>query len=246
MCFCLCSPCKLSITLVLLIWKIINSLFGLGVIFHSIWLLVCWFFYVLRPTPPHVFPAPNDNNNLLVFTEPMATSDKWNELNSRFIYALLVIGVIVCSITFLVHTATKNTSRHCSVYVVVIFLIILETLLGADMLFDPRWEKDIPSNAGTGLEGIRQFVEHNVKICKWFGAGVVAMQTQVLPLLFFINMQHEEFEHNVHEEFELNVHGCQPLLKEDSMDTEVFAGNSIFSSKISMDPNDSKTVCESV
>jgi hypothetical protein len=56
---------------------------------------------------------------LLVFTEPMATSDKWNELNSRFIYALLVIGVIVCSITFLVHTATKNTSRHCSVYVVV-------------------------------------------------------------------------------------------------------------------------------
>jgi hypothetical protein len=128
----------------------------------------------------------------------------------------------------------------------VIFLIILETLLGADMLFDPRWEKDIPSNAGTGLEGIRQFVEHNVKICKWFGAGVVAMQTQVLPLLFFINMQHEEFEHNVHEEFELNVHGCQPLLKEDSMDTEVFAGNSIFSSKISMDPNDSKTVCESV
>lgn len=107
----------------------------------------------------------------------------------------------------------------------------------ADMLFDPRWEKDIPSNAGTGLEGIRQFVEHNVKICKWFGAGVVAMQAQALPLLFFINMQHE-FEHN--------VHGCHPLLKEDSMDTEVFAGNSIFSSKISMDPNDSKTVCESV
>lgn len=48
----------------------------------------------------------------------------------------------------------------------------------ACILFDYRWEKDLTSNVSTGfeLEGIRQFVEHNVKICKWFGVGLVAVQ----------------------------------------------------------------------
>lgn len=235
MCLCICSACKLSISLVLLIWKIINSLFGLAVIFHSIWLLISWFLHVLPPTPPHVFPAPNNGNYLLVSVEQTATSDKWT--GPWCIYGLLVIGVIGCSITLLIHIATKNTSSHCTVYVVAIILIILETLMVVEILFDHRWKKEIPTNAGTVFEGARQSTEHNVKICRWFGLGWVAMQVHAFPLLYFTRTEAK---------FERNVHNFAPLLIKDSMDTEAFSSHSVLSSKVSMDPNDSKILCESV
>jgi len=162
--------------------------------------------------------------------EPSGVSVKW--IGPWFIYTLLVIAIIGWSVTWLVHISTKNTSRHCAVYVLVITLMILETLMFADILFDYRWEKDIPINSVTGFEGTRQFVEHNVKIYKWFGVGVVAMQAQAFTLLFSISM-------------EQNAHSYLPL-SEDLMDPEIFVDNSIIASNVHVDPTDNETLCENV
>lgn len=60
-----------------------------------------------------------------------------------FIYAFLSIGVALCLITCLGHISADSSNGIClSCYMVIIFLLLLlETLVAADILLNSDWEK---------------------------------------------------------------------------------------------------------
>lgn len=101
-----------------------------------------------------------------------------------FIYTFLGIGIIVCVITCIGHVAAEITNGFClccySTFIVL--LILVEAALVGDIFFNHNWEKDIPDDPTGEFENIKEFIEHNIDICKWVGLTVVIIQAFSLLL----------------------------------------------------------------
>ncbi|KAJ6707046.1 TETRASPANIN [Salix viminalis] len=95
-----------------------------------------------------------------------------------FIYTFLSIGVTLCLITCLGHiSADCSNGFFLSCYLEIIFvLLLLETLIAADILLNSDWEKDLPEDPTGRLHDFREFVESNFDFFKWIGMFIIISQ----------------------------------------------------------------------
>lgn len=95
-----------------------------------------------------------------------------------FIYAFLSIGVALCLITCLGHISADSSNGIClSCYMVIIFLLLLlETLVAADILLNSDWEKDLPEDPTGRFHDFREFVESNFDFFKWIAMFIILVQ----------------------------------------------------------------------
>jgi len=101
-----------------------------------------------------------------------------------FIYTCLGIGIIVCVITCIGHIAAEITNGFClSCYsILIVLLILVEAALVGDIFLNHNWEKDIPNDPTGEFENTKEFIEHNIDICKWVALTVVIIQAFSLLL----------------------------------------------------------------
>lgn len=95
-----------------------------------------------------------------------------------FIYTFLSIGVALCLITCLGHISADSSNGIClSCYMVIIFLLLLlETLVAADILLNSDWEKDLPEDPTGRFHDFREFVESNFDFFKWIAMFIILVQ----------------------------------------------------------------------
>ncbi|XP_034891591.1 tetraspanin-19 isoform X2 [Populus alba] len=95
-----------------------------------------------------------------------------------FIYAFLSIGVALCLVTCLGHISADSSNGIClSCYMVIIFLLLLlETLVAADILLNSDWEKDLPEDPTGRFHDFREFVESNFDFFKWIAMFIILVQ----------------------------------------------------------------------
>lgn len=95
-----------------------------------------------------------------------------------FICTFLGIGITLCFITCLGHTAADSANGFClSCYMVIIFVILLlEAAIAADLLLNSDWEKDLPEDPTGRFHDFKEFVETNFDTFKWIGFSIILAQ----------------------------------------------------------------------
>lgn len=107
-----------------------------------------------------------------------------------FIYAFMVLGIVLCCISCIGHIAAEAINGCCLCFYTIlkIVLILLEVALVAFIALDHRWEKDIPEDPTGEIDSIREFIEDNVDLCKWVGIAIVIIQVICLLLALVLGM----------------------------------------------------------
>ncbi|KAJ6769818.1 TETRASPANIN [Salix purpurea] len=150
------------------ILKIVNStlgLFGIAMILYGLWMLRVWKRDMESPS-----------------------FDDFDYTALWFIYTFLSIGATLCLITCLGHISAESSNGFClSCYMVIIFLLLLlETLVAADILLNSDWEKDLPEDPTGRLHDFREFVESNFDFFKWIAMLIILVQQGFSILLAMI------------------------------------------------------------
>lgn len=156
--------------------KIVNSSFGiagLAMIMYALWMVrVCQ----------------RDKDVL--------SSYRINFLIPWFVYGVLGIGVTWCIVACIGHFAAAY--RRClSCYVVMIFLLLLlETMVTADILLNHDWEKDFPEDPTGRLDDFKDFVKSNLKIFKIIGFSIVLAQVLSVILAMVLKSVEQDQMYN--------------------------------------------------
>ncbi|XP_047069965.1 tetraspanin-19-like [Lolium rigidum] len=95
-----------------------------------------------------------------------------------FIYTLLGLGVVMCSLTCSGHIAAETANGAClSCHMIFVFLlVILEGATTADVFLNSNWEEDFPEDPSGNFAEFKEFVRSNFQICEWVGLSVVGAQ----------------------------------------------------------------------
>ncbi|XP_057497659.1 tetraspanin-19-like [Actinidia eriantha] len=59
---------------------------------------------------------------------------------------------------------------------VVFLLLTVESILAADISLNSEWENDLPEDPTHKLDDIKEFVENNFDICRWYFLSFVSAQ----------------------------------------------------------------------
>ncbi|XP_020677509.1 tetraspanin-19-like [Dendrobium catenatum] len=97
---------------------------------------------------------------------------------SWFIFAFLGLGIFLCVLTCSGHIAAETINNHClSCYAAtLIFLLILEAAITADIFLNRNWEEAFPHDPTGRFNQFKEFVRSNSGLCKCIGLLVVAVQ----------------------------------------------------------------------
>ncbi|KAL2945473.1 Tetraspanin-18 [Bienertia sinuspersici] len=178
---------------------------GISTVIYSLYLLNQWHNHApIVPSPPPPAPSPNYLIPLTSIEESLAIGDKIEyvdivsgsemDLTSQlrfvqlpapwFIYFLLVVGVLLCSMSCIGHVAAEAFNGFCLCFYIVfaIVLILLEAASVAFIAIDQQWDKDLPNDPTGELEKFKYFVEKNADICEWLGIALLTVQALSLLL----------------------------------------------------------------
>ncbi|KAH0457138.1 hypothetical protein IEQ34_015045 [Dendrobium chrysotoxum] len=140
--------------------KILNSvmgLFGMAMIMYSIWMI---------------------RSCLRQIGELSRRFSESSSSPSWFIFAFLGLGIFLCVLTCSGHIAAETINSHClSCYAAtLVFLLILEAAITADIFLNRNWEEAFPHDPTGRFNEFKEFVRSNSELCKWIGLLVVAVQ----------------------------------------------------------------------
>ncbi|KAJ0966565.1 hypothetical protein J5N97_023482 [Dioscorea zingiberensis] len=107
-----------------------------------------------------------------------------------FVCALMGFGVLMCLIALIGHVAAEVVSGCCLCFyaALVAILILLETGLVGDLIFNKRWEEDLPYDSTGELKILSEFIEENLDIFKWVVMTVVIIQALSLLLALVVRV----------------------------------------------------------
>ncbi|CAN1269981.1 TOM2AH2 [Linum perenne] len=169
--------CHVSLAFLLKFFNFLQAFLGISIILYSVWMLDQWNHHL--PVSPPPFPAPSSSSSpsvVLSRSHSIATLDLAGDVASQmelsglgfylnsvdlpapwFIYSFMVMGAIICCITFIGCIAAEAIHGCCLCF---------------DIPFDPTGE----------VQTIRAFIEDNIEICKWVGITVIVIQALSLLL----------------------------------------------------------------
>ncbi|KAH7669688.1 hypothetical protein IHE45_11G094800 [Dioscorea alata] len=107
-----------------------------------------------------------------------------------FVCALMGFGVLMCLIAFIGHVAAEVISGCCLCFyaALVTILILFETGLVADLIYNKRWKEDLPYDTTGELSRLSAFIEENLDIVKWAVMTVVIIQSLSLLLALVVRV----------------------------------------------------------
>ncbi|KAL3627755.1 hypothetical protein CASFOL_029118 [Castilleja foliolosa] len=137
--------------------KVLNSAIGLGgiaVIIYGILMIRVWQPENEEPSPSDQFPIP------------------W------FFHAFLVVGIALCAISGLGYVAaqTANIYYLSGYIIIVLFLLILETVIMAELFLNSNWTKELPRNLSDRLDEFKDFVDSSDDVWIWFAWLIFLVQ----------------------------------------------------------------------
>uniref|UniRef100_A0A6N2L1U1 RNA polymerase II transcription factor B subunit 2 n=1 Tax=Salix viminalis TaxID=40686 RepID=A0A6N2L1U1_SALVM len=75
-----------------------------------------------------------------------------------------------------IHMNMRRISSWSKYLEIIFVLLLLETLIAADILLNSDWEKDLPEDPTGRLHDFREFVESNFDFFKWIGMFIILSQ----------------------------------------------------------------------
>ncbi|XP_015574608.1 tetraspanin-19 isoform X2 [Ricinus communis] len=166
-------------TLLRSILKMLNSVMaivGIAMILYGLWMVRVW------------------QRDM----EESSSSDTYDSSALWFIYTFLSIGIALCLITCLGHISADSSNGFClSCYTVIISMILLvELAVGADILLNSDWEKDLPEDPTGRFHDFKEFVKSNFDVFKWIGLLIVLAQGSSILLAMALRATGLNYEPN--------------------------------------------------
>lgn len=188
---------KLARTCLQSFLKLVNStlgIVGIAMILYGLWMIRAW----QREMEEFSF-------------DDFKTTTPW------FIYTFLAAGVTLCAITCVGHLAASVANSCClSCYMMIIFsLLLLETAIGAEILLNSDWEKDLPNDPTGRFKGFKDFVKSNFETFKWIGVLIVLGQGLSILMAMVLrtigpNKDEDSDDEYAQARLPLIKHGVQP------------------------------------
>lgn len=177
--------------------KVVNStlgIVGIAMILYGLWMIRAW----QREMEDLSF-------------DDFKTTTPW------FIYTFLGAGITLCAITCVGHLSASVANSCClSCYMMIIFsLLLLETAIGADILLNSDWEKDLPNDPTGRFKDFKDFVKSNFEIFKWIGLLIVLAQGLSILVALILRSLGPNKDYESDDEYNparlpLIKHGVQP------------------------------------
>eukprot|EP00271_Cylindrocystis_brebissonii_P012898 TRINITY_DN32403_c0_g1_i1.p1 TRINITY_DN32403_c0_g1~~TRINITY_DN32403_c0_g1_i1.p1 ORF type:complete len:223 (-),score=38.18 TRINITY_DN32403_c0_g1_i1:693-1361(-) len=110
-----------------------------------------------------------------------------------FIYAVIGAGGIICLVTFTGAVAAEVNAACCltTYQLGVALMLLIQGLLAAYLFFNKTWDSDIPDDPTGELEKLRELIEQNIDILKWFGLGILLIQLIVITLAMVLRAMND-------------------------------------------------------
>ncbi|XP_038888178.1 tetraspanin-20 [Benincasa hispida] len=235
--------CHVSLAFILKCFSFLQAFVGVSIIVYSAWMLDRWNHHVpVSPPPPipDLAPSPARSVSFYLNSESVAVNDRITAMNLAtnlapefeteleldlnafklpapwFIYSFMGFGILLCCITLVGCIAAEAISGCCLCFynMLIMLFILVEVALVAFIAIDRRWEKDLPLDPTGELDGLWQFIEDNIDLCKWI--GIVVISTQALSLLLAIILRSmvstRKTEYDTEEEVGAQDRTREPLL----------------------------------
>lgn len=137
---------------------------GLGIIGYSLWMLKKWQIHQLYLLQCGAPPQP------------------W------FMYILLTMGIVLCFTTLIGHVAVE-TGSGLSLCIYIFLVTLLLVIQGGTFLYvflKKNWEDYIPEDSTGQLNQFKEFIKHNISICKCIGFIAILVQALTIILAFIL------------------------------------------------------------
>ncbi|CAA0817923.1 Tetraspanin-19 [Striga hermonthica] len=108
-----------------------------------------------------------------------------------FFHAFLGVGIALCAISCLGYFAAQTANMYClSCYIsIVLLLLIMETIIMADLFLNPNWRKELPRNLCERLDEFTDFVESSDDILNWVAWLIFLVQGVCVLLATILRTQ---------------------------------------------------------